>query len=95
MWGLLNETRDGPIFRHALSMLPLVRSLDDTRVTMLNSGLEQFAPRRAVPRQGFGALCNPGSTRREDTSADSHPYQHGASACVRNGVADDVTASSS
>ena len=35
---LLNETPDGPVFRHAVGMLPLVRSLDDTRVVMLNSG---------------------------------------------------------
>jgi len=38
MWGLLNEMPDGPVFRHAVGMLPLVRSLDDTRVVMLNSG---------------------------------------------------------
>jgi hypothetical protein len=49
MWGLLNETSDGPIFRHAVKTLPLVRSLDDTRVVMLDSGLEQFVPRRGSP----------------------------------------------
>jgi hypothetical protein len=38
MWGLLNETNDGPVFRHAVSCLPLVRSVDDTRLVMLNSG---------------------------------------------------------
>ena len=38
MWGLLNENRGGPVFRHAVKMLPLVRSLDDTRIVMLNSG---------------------------------------------------------
>jgi hypothetical protein len=38
MWGLLNETAEGPVFRHAVGMLPLVRSLDDTRIVMLNSG---------------------------------------------------------
>ncbi len=38
IWGLLNETPDGPVFRHALAALPLVRSLDDTRMVMLNSG---------------------------------------------------------
>lgn len=75
MWGLLNETRDGPIFRYAVGMLPFVHSLDDTRVTMLNSGLEQFVPRQKVPRQGFGALCNPGSTAWQDSPNDSHPYQ--------------------
>ena len=38
MWGLLNETGDGPVFRHAAATLPLVRALDDTRMVMLNSG---------------------------------------------------------
>ena len=38
MWGLLNETSDGPVFRHAVGILPEVRKLDDTRVVMLNSG---------------------------------------------------------
>ncbi|MBC8875294.1 MAG: glycoside hydrolase family 2 [Planctomycetes bacterium] len=38
IWGLLNEARDGPTFRHAVGMLPLIRKLDDTRMVMLNSG---------------------------------------------------------
>jgi len=38
IWGLLNEAPNGPAFRHAVEMLPLVRELDDTRVVMLNSG---------------------------------------------------------
>ena len=38
MWGLLNEAPDGPAFHHAVAMLPLVRSLDNTRLVMLNSG---------------------------------------------------------
>jgi hypothetical protein len=38
MWGLLNETSDGPVFRHAVDFLTEVRKLDDTRVVMLNSG---------------------------------------------------------
>ena len=38
MWGLLNETGDGAVFRHALKTLPMVRKLDDSRVVMLNSG---------------------------------------------------------
>ena len=46
MWGLLNETGDGPVFRHAVGLLPMVRSLDDSRVTMLNSGLDNFVPRQ-------------------------------------------------
>ena len=38
MWGLLNETPDGPVFRHAVSLLPKLRTLDDCRMVMLNSG---------------------------------------------------------
>ena len=38
MWGLLNETGQGAVFQHAVATLPLVRSLDASRVVMLNSG---------------------------------------------------------
>ena len=38
IWGLLNEARDDPTFRHAVAMLPLVRALDTSRVVLLNSG---------------------------------------------------------
>ena len=38
IWGLLNETADGPVFRHAVASLPLVRALDDRRLVLLNSG---------------------------------------------------------
>ena len=38
IWGLLNETQDGPVFRHAVDVLPELRKLDDTRVVLLNSG---------------------------------------------------------
>ena len=38
MWGMLNETRDGPVFREAVSALPLVRSTDSTRLVLLSSG---------------------------------------------------------
>src|SRR3990172_6259755 len=38
IWGLLNETPDGPVFRHAAGLLPTLRSLDDSRMVMLNSG---------------------------------------------------------
>ncbi|MHB1035958.1 MAG: glycoside hydrolase family 2 protein [Pirellulales bacterium] len=38
IWGLLNETPDGPVFRHAASLLPAVRGLDDSRMVLLNSG---------------------------------------------------------
>jgi hypothetical protein len=38
MWGLLNETPDGPVFRQAVSILPALRAADDSRLVMLNSG---------------------------------------------------------
>ena len=37
-WGLLNETWDGAVFRHAAASLPLFRRLDDSRIVMLGSG---------------------------------------------------------
>ncbi len=63
MWGLLNETPQGyPAFQHALTMLPLVRSLDDTRMVMLDSGI--------------GRLSNPGSRVWQDVLGDRHLYPH-------------------
>ncbi|MBM3499955.1 MAG: glycoside hydrolase family 2, partial [Armatimonadetes bacterium] len=38
IWGMLNETPDGPVFRQAAASLALVRSLDPTRMVLLNSG---------------------------------------------------------
>ncbi|MBC8871484.1 MAG: glycoside hydrolase family 2 [Planctomycetes bacterium] len=38
IWGLLNETSDGPVFRHAVELLPELRKIDDSRMVMLNSG---------------------------------------------------------
>ena len=55
IWGLLNEIQDGPVFRHAVDSLPLVRYLDPTRLVMLNSGRWDGQP-------GIGSICNPGST---------------------------------
>src|SRR5450759_320682 len=37
-WGLLNETVDGPDFRHAVDYLPRLRTLDPTRLVLLSSG---------------------------------------------------------
>jgi hypothetical protein len=48
MWGLLNETGDGSVFRHAVETLPYVRTLDDTRIVMLNSGMVQFVSNGGV-----------------------------------------------
>ena len=38
IWGLLNETFDGPVFRHAHDSLKKLRALDDSRMVILNSG---------------------------------------------------------
>ena len=38
IWGLLNEAGNNPAFHHATQMLPLVRSLDSTRMVFLNAG---------------------------------------------------------
>ena len=58
IWGLLNETEDGPVFDHAAGFLAKLRALDDTRLVLLASG-------RFDCRIGIGSLCNPGSGRWE------------------------------
>ncbi|MHB8972458.1 MAG: LamG-like jellyroll fold domain-containing protein [Pirellulaceae bacterium] len=54
VWGLLNETGEGPVFRQAVACLPLTRALDDTRLVLLSSG-------RWDNRRQLGSLSNPGS----------------------------------
>lgn len=54
IWGLLNETFDGPVFRHAVGALKLVRDLDATRLVLLASG-------RWDCQWSIGSVCNPGS----------------------------------
>jgi hypothetical protein len=56
--GLLNETRDGPVFRHAADSLPLLRSLDDTRLVLLSSG-------RWDGHWAIGSVSNPGGAAWE------------------------------
>jgi len=58
IWGLLNEMADCPTHRHAQQSLPLVRSLDTTRLVLLSSG--RFAYDSMV-----GSLANPGSMEWE------------------------------
>lgn len=54
VWGLLNETKDGPVFRHAVATLLLIRSLDRSRLVLLSSGRWDAQP-------GVGSVSNPGS----------------------------------
>jgi hypothetical protein len=58
IWGMLNETQDGPVFREAVSALSIVRSLDDTRLVLLGSG-------RWDGRPDIGSVSNPGSSEWE------------------------------
>jgi len=54
IWGLLNETFDGPIFRRAVALLPVVRSLDNSRMVILGSG-------RWDGQFSIGTISNPAS----------------------------------
>ena len=58
IWGMLNETQDGPVFRHAVEALKLVRSLDQTRLVLLGSGRWDGQPT-------IGSASNPGSAEWE------------------------------
>ncbi len=66
MWGMLNETEDGPVFREAVSALALVRSLDDTRLVLLASG-------RFDGHLEIGSASNPGSSEWEATWGKEAP----------------------
>ena len=71
MWGLLNETSDGPVFRHALAALPLVRELDETRLVFLNSWMSAL---ECLGHLGLGTVSNPGSREWENLLSDRHHY---------------------
>jgi len=58
IWGMLNETRDGAVFRHAVGALELVRSLDPTRLVLLSSG-------RWDGQWAIGSVSNPGGVTWE------------------------------
>jgi len=55
IWGMLNETQDGPVFREAVAALQMVRSLDDSRLVLLSSGRWDGQP-------SIGSVSNPGSS---------------------------------
>jgi len=55
IWGLMNETRDGPVFRRAVEFLPKLRKLDPTRLVLLQSGRWDADPT-------IGSVSNPGGT---------------------------------
>jgi hypothetical protein len=67
MWGMLNEVKEGSLFRHAVNSLELVRSLDEDRLVMLNSG-------RFDRDFIIGSFSNPGSRKWESGLRDVHAY---------------------
>jgi len=87
MWGLLNETLEGPVFRHAVDSLPFVRQLDDTRLVMLNSGrfdgmlfgdAGAILPRAWVTGKAFGAPFLAQNHTDKDLNHDGTVYPPGA-----------------
>lgn len=66
LWGVLNETEDGPVFREAVSVLPFLRSLDETRLLLLSSG-------RFDGHLEIGSASNPGSRQWEYTWGKESP----------------------
>jgi len=59
IWGLLNETPDGAVFRHAVDFLPNLRALDDSRLVMLNSGRWNAARRPPAERRSSSSPTRP------------------------------------
>lgn len=66
LWGMLNETREGPVFREAVSALQLVRSLDETRAALLGSG-------RWDGELSIGSVSNPGSMNWDQVWGNEAP----------------------
>jgi hypothetical protein len=66
IWGLLNETPDGPVFRQAVAAPRLVRELDPTRLLLLGSG-------RWDCQLGIGSACNPGCSEWEHVWGAERP----------------------
>ena len=65
IWGLLNETTEGAVFRQAVTSLELLRSLDTTRLVLLSSG-------RWDCRLDIGSASNPGSAVWEHVWGAEH-----------------------
>ncbi len=58
IWGMMNEMPDGPAFRCAVSFLPRLRELDQTRLVLLHSGRWDGDPK-------IGSISNPGTCEWE------------------------------
>jgi hypothetical protein len=70
MWGLLNESGDDKVFRKAVDLLSSLRTVDPSRLFILNSG-------RFDRVKEIGSMSNPGSNTWDvsyDELYDWHPY---------------------
>jgi hypothetical protein len=75
IFGLVNEMRNGPMVRHAVASLELLRSLDDSRLVLQQSG-------RWDGQYNIGSVCNPGSKQWEYAWGVEGPNYRGT---ARNG----------
>lgn len=75
IFGLVNEMGNGPMVRHAVASLALLRSLDDSRLVLQQSG-------RWDGQYNIGSVCNPGSSQWEYKWGVESPEYQGT---ARNG----------
>lgn len=70
IFGLVNEMRNGPMVQHAVRSLALLRSLDDSRLVLQQSG-------RWDGQYQIGSLCNPGGSQWEYAWGVENPGYQG------------------
>ncbi len=75
IFGLVNEMSNGALTRHAVASLGLLRSLDDSRLVLQQSG-------RWDGQYNIGSVCNPGSRQWECQWGVENPGYEGT---ARNG----------
>lgn len=87
IWGLMNEVPDNPVSRHAMTMLPMVRALDDSRLVLLSSG-------RWDGHLNVGSVSNPGTVEWQCLWGDEAPGEPAPEQPARggfyNGIGDPV-----
>jgi Glycosyl hydrolases family 2, sugar binding domain/Glycosyl hydrolases family 2, TIM barrel domain/Glycosyl hydrolases family 2 len=71
IFGLVNEMANGPLVRHAVASLGLLRSLDDSRLVLQQSG-------RWDRQFNIGSVCNPGNTQWECVWGAENPDYQGS-----------------
>jgi hypothetical protein len=81
IWGLLNETFDGPVFRHAVGLLPRLSLMDQTRMVLLGSG-------RWDGQFNIGSISNPKSQTWEYLLGNESPTASAAKMTRLGGYCD-------